>query len=119
MRKFLAIAVLFAFAVLFWMYHRDSQSRNVRAEMIRLVDDMDLSVSWREETRQLVRQHHKPAFDKALDVSRGIGEKFDAAVYQNEVFDRVIEQLRGEGQFDLADKLSDLRKYHRLVVTER
>jgi len=117
MRKVLAIITLAVFAVGIYATIRDRQSRNVKSEMLRLVGDLDLTPQQHDRVRGMVETEHDFIFDRALDLSRHRGHKFDAKEYQDEMFARLIERAKGEDP-DLAERLSTQQKHHELVVSE-
>ncbi len=119
MRKLLAGIVIVAFAIGFYTYRQGGASVNVKTEMLRLVDDLNLSPGQHETTRRMVELHHEAVYGDALDISRDRGRKFDVKLYQEELFRRMIDQARQDGDADLADRLSAQRNDIQLVVTEQ
>lgn len=119
MRKLFAGVVLVAFAVGFYAYRQGGASVKVKSEMLRLVDDLKLSPEQHEAARRMVELHHEAVYGDALDISRDRGRKFDASLYQEEFFRRMIDQARQDGDAELADRLSAQRNDIRLVVTEQ
>lgn len=119
MRKLLGGLCVVVFAVVFYNFYRGDASGRVKAEMLRLVDDMELSTGERAEIKQLVEAHHDQAFDHALHFNRERGRKFDEKSYYDELFTRIVDQARGDGHAELADKLSRQKDNHYLEVTER
>ena len=94
-------------------------SRRIKAEMLGVIEDMNLPSEWQEEATWLVEAAHKEAFDSALDVTRKLGRKFDERIYYNEVFDLIINRAREDGQPQLAERLANERSSFLLHVTER
>jgi hypothetical protein len=119
MRKLLAGAVIVAFAIGFYAYRHGGASANIKSEMLRLVDDLNLSPEQHEAASRMVELHHEAVYGDALDISRDRGKKFDAGLYQEEFFRRMIDQARQDGDADLADRLSAQRHDIQLVVTEQ
>ncbi|MEK7711083.1 MAG: hypothetical protein AAB341_04225 [Planctomycetota bacterium] len=119
MRKLLAGVVIVAFAIGFYAYRHGGASTKVKSEMLRLVDDLNLSPEQHEAARRMVELHHEAAYGDALDISRDRGQKFDARLYQEVLFRRIIDQARQDGDADLADRLSAQRNDIQLVVTEQ
>jgi hypothetical protein len=119
MRKLLAGVVILAFAIGFYAYRHGGASANIKIEMLRLVDDLKLSPEQHEAGRRMVELHHEAVFQNATDISRDRGRKFDARLYQEELFRRMIDQARQDGDADLANRLSAQRNDIQLVVTEQ
>jgi len=119
MRKLLGGLCVVVFAVVFYNYYRSEASGRVKAQMLRLVDDMELSAGERAETKRLVETCHVLAFDAALHINRELGRKFDEKSYYDELFTRMVDQARGDGHAELAQKLSQQKDLHSLEVTER
>jgi hypothetical protein len=118
-RKLLAGIVIVAFAIGFYAYRHGGASTNVKSEMLRLVDDLNLSAEQHEAARRMVEFHHEAVYGDAMDISRDRGRKFDAGLYQEEFFRRMIDQARQDGDADFADRLSAQRNDIKLVVTEQ
>jgi hypothetical protein len=117
MRKLLAVVTVAVFAVGIYSYFRDRESLKIKTEMLRLVDDLDVSPKQRDRVRGIVESAHNSVFERALDLSRERGHKFDAKLYQDEMFARMIELARSEDA-DLAERLSTQQRHHELVVSE-
>ena len=118
MRKTIAGVVLLAFAVGFYTFRQDRASAAIKAEMLRLVDDLDLSPDQHSSIRQLVELHHDGVFRDATDIARDRGETFDEKLYQDELFRRMIDQARDDGDVELAKRLSNQRNHIKLIVRE-
>jgi len=119
MRKLLGGLCVVVFAVVIYNYYRGDASGRVKAEMLRLVDDMELSAGESAETKRLVEGHHEQVFDHALHVNRELGGKFDEKSYYDELFTRMVDQARDDGHAELAQKLALQKDDHSLEVTER
>ena len=119
MRKLIGGLCVVVFAVVFYNYYRGDASGRVKAEMLRLVDDMELSAGEKAETSRLVEAHHGQAFDHAIHINRELGRKFDEKSYYDDLFTRMMDQARGDGHAELAEKLSQQKNNHSLEVTER
>jgi hypothetical protein len=117
MRKMLAAVTVVVFAVGIYSYFRDRESLKIKNEMLRLVDDLDLSSQQRDRARGMVELAHNSVFAQSLDLSRERGRKFDAKLYQEEMFSRMIAQALSEDA-DLAERLSTQQRHHDLVVNE-
>ena len=118
-RWLIIVAILIAVAVGFYSYRRESAGEGVKAEMLAIVDEMGLPPDWRDEVIQLVEAAHPEAFNKALDVTRERGRKFDARGYYDELFRIVIAWARDDGRTELADRLANEQPRFSLDVTER
>ena len=118
MRKVLAVVTVVVFAVGIYSYFRDRESLKIKSEMLRLVDDLDLTPPQRDRARGMVETHHLSVFARALNLSRERGHKFDAKLYQDEMFARMIEQSRSDDP-DLAERLSTQQRHHELIVSEK
>ena len=118
MRRLLGGLCVVVFAVAFYNHYRGDASGRVKAEMLKLVDDMELSAGERTETKRLVEACHGQAFDYALDVNRKLGRKFDEKSYYDQLFTRMVDQARGDGHAELAQKLTQQKDSHSLDVTE-
>lgn len=117
MRKILMLIVLVG--VGYWTYRHDAASKRIKTEMLAIVDEMDLSPVGREEVKQLIAQFHARLFDRAMDVGKRHGSKFDDELYYNEMFRQVVEQLRADGDDAFADKVDRVKGDSSLVVTEQ
>ena len=116
MRKLLAVVTIAVVTVGTYTYSRDRESLKIKNEMLRLVDDLELSPQQRDRARGMVESAHNSVFASALDLSRERGHKFDARLYQEEMFASMIAQARNEDA-DLAERLST-QHHHDLVVSE-
>ncbi len=119
MRKLLAGLGLVVFAVVFYNYYGGDSSKRVRTEMLRLVGDMELSDAERAEAQRLVETFHDATYQNSLDIGRKVGSKFDEKSYYDELFARMTDQARSDGNSELAQKLSAQKDLHSLHVTER
>ena len=117
MRKVLAVVTVAVFAVGIYSYLRDRESLKIRSEMLRLANDLELTPPQLNRVRGMVESMHNSVFARALDLSRERGRKFDAKLYQEEMFARMIERAKVEDA-DLAERLSTQQKHHELVVSE-
>lgn len=117
MRKVLAVVTVVVFAVGIYSYIRDRESLKVRSEMLRMMNDFELSAPQLNRVRAMVESMHNSVFAHALDLSRDRGRKFDVKLYQDEMFARMIERARADDP-DLAERLSTQQKHHELVVSE-
>jgi hypothetical protein len=86
--------------------------------MLRLANDLELTPPQLNRVRGMVELMHNSVFAQALDLSRARGRKFDATLYQEEMFTRMIDRAKGDDP-DLAERLSTQQKHHELVVSER
>jgi len=118
MKKVLAIITVGVFAVGLYSVIRDRESLKVKDGMLKLVDDLELTVPQRARVRLLVEAEHVAVFDKSLDLSKSRGAKFDAKLYQDEIFSRIIAHTRSD-EPELAEKLSMQQRHHELVVREK
>ena len=118
-RKILGVLCVVVSAVLFYNYMRSDSSNRIKNEMLRLLDDMELTAEERAEAKRLVEAHHAAVFESALDVSRKLGNKFNENLYYDELFTQMIDQASADGHSELAQKLDSQRKLHSLNVTER
>lgn len=119
LRWLISLVVVVAVGVTFYTKLREDASRRIKTEMVGVIEDMSLPRDWHEEATWLVEAAHKEAFDKALDVTKKLGRKFDERVYYNEIFDLIINRAREDGKTRLADRLADERSRFLLHVTER
>lgn len=117
MRRALAVITVAVFSMGIYSYFRDHESAKIKSEMLRLVNDLDLTPGHLNQVRNMVEMLHDSAFADALDISRDRGQKFDARLYQDEMFARMIAQTRGPDP-DLAERLSTQQRHHELVVSE-
>lgn len=118
MRKALAVITVAVFAVGIYSYFRDRESIKIKSEMLRLVNDLELSPPQLNRVRGMVEALHNSVFAGAMDVSRDRGRKFDAKRYQEELFTRMIELSQSDDP-DLAERLSTQQRHHELVVSEQ
>jgi hypothetical protein len=119
MRNVVALIIVVCIGIGVFVQRRTSASREIRSQMLQIVDDMDLAAQERTDVKSLVAHHHEQAFAAALDMSRRLGRKFDERSYYEEVFGLVTGSLRAEGKAFLADKIDRLKEFHVLSVTER
>ena len=117
-RALLALVVIGAAAAAFFAYRRGDAAAEVKREIVAIVGEIGLPPDWRATAEQYVHAAHEKAFHKAMDVTRRLGEKFDAKVYYDEVFELIIAWAREDGKPDLAARLDDARKTYSLQVTE-
>lgn len=117
-RWLLALVILTGVAAGFYSFRRQSSSDRIKAEMLAIIDDMELPPAWGDEVEQLILVAHEQAFRKALDVTRPHGQKFDAKAYYDEVLTLVIAWAREDGREQLADRLENERDRFSLRATE-
>ena len=118
MRKLLVGVVLVAFAIGFYSYRLGGAGTEIKLEMLRLADDLDLTPQQHDAVRRMVEFHHDAVFKDSVDISRDRGQRFDARLYQEELFRRMIEQAAHDGDSELSDRLFAQRNAIQLVVTE-
>lgn len=118
-RNILMLLVLVAVGVGYWTYRHDAASKYIKIEMLAIVDDMDLTPVGRDDVKQLIARFHAGLFDRALDVGKRHGRKFDDTFYYDEMYRKVVEQLRTDGDDALADKVDRLKGEFSLAVTEK
>jgi hypothetical protein len=119
MRNVVALILVIGVGVGVFMYRRGSASDEIKTQMLLIVDDMDLPAQERGEVKALVSQFHRQAFNRAMDVSKQLGRKFDEKSYYEEVFSLVVTRLREEGNTLLADNVERRHTFHSLSVKER
>ena len=119
MRKTLTLLLVAVVGVAFYLYRREAADEQVKAQMLMIAEDMALTPAECDEVKSLISQFHEQAFDKALDLSRQFGRKFDAHLYYEEVLRLVVTRLRSDGRAPLGDKVERQQPYHSLSVTER
>ncbi len=119
LRWLISLVVVIAVGLTFYAKLREDASRRIKTEMVGVIEDMSLPPDWHEEATWLVEAAHKEAFDKALDVTKKLGRKFDERVYYNEIFDLIVNRAREDGKTQLADRLAGERSRFLLHVTER
>ena len=119
MRNVIALLIVVGVGVGVWKYLQGTASDEIKNQMLLILDDMDLSAQERNEIKPLLSQFHEQAFDRALDISKKHGQKFDEKSYYDEVFNLVVGELREKGNVLLADKVERLQTLHSLTVTER
>lgn len=118
-RKILMLVLLVAAGVGYWTYRHDAASNYIKAEMLAIVDEMDLTPVGRADVKQLIVRFHAGLFDRALDVGKQHGRKFDDTFYYDEMYRQVVEQLRADGDDAFADKVDRLKGEFFLSVTEK
>ena len=118
-RKILMLLVLVAVGVGYWTYRHDAASKHIKTEMLAIVDEMDLTPVGREDVKQLIVHFHAGLFDRALDVGKRHGSKFNDKFYYDEMYRQVVEQLRADGDDNFADKVDRLKGEFSLAVTEK
>ena len=111
--------ILVAVAYTLYTQRRQDIAEPLEAQIRGVIRDMDLSPEWEAEVLRLAEQAHAQAFDKAMDVTQGLGRKFDENAYFTEVFDRAIAMARESGMDRLADSLDRQRQHFRLTVVEQ
>ena len=104
-RMLLLLVIAAAVAIGFYTYRQQGSSANIKAQMLGILDDMNLPPDWHEEAVLLLGTAHEKAFNKALDVTKQHGRKFDVEVYYKEAFGLMIAWAREDGKSDLADRL--------------
>jgi len=119
LRWLISLGVVVAVGITFYTHRRQDASRRIKAQMVGVIEDMSLPRDWREEATWLVEAAHKEAFDKALNISKKLGRKFDERVYYNEIFDLIVNRAREDSKTQLADRLADERSRFLMHVTER
>jgi len=113
-----ALAITAASGAAVYRHLHTRASHRVRTEILRVADDMDLPANRREDVKRFIAGAHDEAFDRALDVTRTHGRKFDEQLYFSEVFDRVIAQARAANMDDLAETIDRQRRQFSFTVTE-
>lgn len=119
MKGFVSLLLLVGVGVGVYIYLQEDASKSIKAEMARLIDDMEINPEWREEASVLFTACHEKAFEAALDVTQRLGKKFDSDTYYNKVLEMMQERAREDGNTLLADKLEEQKPLHTLKVTER
>lgn len=117
-RTLFALIVIAVAATTVFLYRRGNAGAEVKREIVAIVNEIELPQDWRTTAEEYIHAAHEKAFNKAMDVTRKFGEKFDAKVYYDDIFDRIIAWARDDGKADLAAKLEEARKAHSLRVTE-
>ncbi len=124
-RWLLSVAVLAGVAVGGYAYLYGRASDTVKAEVLKVVDEMfestetsKLAVPDRTAMRRYIEAAHADAFEQALDVKRQHGRKFDGPLYFRLVFDSVIARARAEGRARLADTIEREREHFTFETTE-
>lgn len=117
-RWLISVVVLGIFALVAYNYLYSKASDGMRAEVLKIVDEMALESQWRPEVRRLIEEAHEEAFAAALNIREQLGRKFDAKRYIDELFDRVVAYAREEGRDRLADTVERERHAFSLDVSE-
>ena len=86
MRYVLAVVLIAAVAIGVYVYRHDAASSQVKNATLGIADDMALFEPERAEVRILISRYHEQAFNKALDIVKDSGHKFDADAYLGEIF---------------------------------
>jgi len=118
MRNFIALLLLVGVGVGVYLYKSENGSKKIKAEMSRLIDDMQIKPEWKQEAGALFNAVHEKAFQAALDVTQKLGKKFDDETYYNKVIEMMEQRAREEGKQKLADTLEEEKSLHSLSVTE-
>ena len=119
MRNVIALVVILAVGIGIFVYRHDSASDRIKTEMLAIAKDMELSPQEHNEVNHLITVYHEQAFNKALDISRKRGDRFDVQVYYDEIFRLVLGSLRTDDESALADRIEKQKDYFTLKVTER
>jgi hypothetical protein len=106
-------------AVTVYSHLRARASERVKAEIVKVADIMALSPEMRAELTDLLEAAHEEAFNKALDLKRKHGQKFDERLYFDEIFTGVVSRARASGMHDLADTVEREREHITFAVTEK
>lgn len=102
-----------------YVYLYDRASDTVKAEVLKVVDEMFDSTENRIAIRRFIENAHADAFAQALDLKREHGRKFDGPLYFRLVFDSVIARARAKGLTRLADTVERERKYFTFETAEK
>ncbi len=105
MRYVLAVVLIAAVAIGVYVYRHDAASSQVKNATLGIADDMALFEPERAEVRILISRYHEQAFNKALDIVKDSGHKFDADAYLGEIFTLITADLRENGRGSIADKI--------------
>ncbi len=119
LRWSVTLVVLTAVALGTYSYLYRRVSDRVRAEVLRIADDMTTSSEDRDVVRRLLAEAHDPAFERALDLTKARGRQFDGEQYFSEVLDRVVAGARAEGLDALADSVDRQRQHFTFTVSTR
>ena len=104
-RMLLLLVIAAAVAIGFYTYRQQVSSGNIKAQMLGILDDMDLPADWHEEAVLALETAHEEAFNKALDVTKQHGSKFDVESYYQDAFGLMIAWAQEDGKNELADRL--------------
>lgn len=118
-RWLLSVAVLAGVSAGGYAYLYGRASDTVKAEVLKIVDEMFDSTENRIAMRRFIENAHADAFARALDVKREHGRKFDGPLYFRSVFDSVIASARAEGLTRLADTVEREREHFTFETTEK
>ena len=110
MRKVLGVVVLAVAIVVAFIWYQGQVSGQVKAEMLSLVNRMELSADERADVRGLVEELHDGAYELARQVAQGSGKRYDTTKYLDELFAALQSKLRSAGKAALADKLAAERE---------
>ena len=119
LRWLLSVAVIAVGSAVAYRHLSAQASERVRAEIVKLADDMQIPDASREHVRWMIKQAHEKAFPAALNILNDTGKKFDDARYVNTIFDEIIRIAREEGNDTLADIIQKERAYIKLHVDEQ
>lgn len=119
MRYALAVIVVAAVGVAFYLYRQDAASGVVKREMLAIVEDMGLGPDAVAEVQRMVETFHDEYYSRAMDVSKKLGRKFDESAYYNQLVDHIVGVARDSGLDEIADRLALEKDSHRLVVSEQ
>jgi len=118
MRKLFGfVAFILIIGGVLWYFRGDNGAR-VKSQLISALGAIPLSDAERADVRQWIESAHQAAFDKAMDLRRKVGERFDAQAYFSDVIGRASSRARDLGREELAEKLEDMRNRLTFTVTD-
>ena len=118
-RSLFALLVILVAAAVVFLSRRHDAAAEVKREFLAILQEIKLPEDWRTTAEQYVHAAHEKAFNKALDVTKAMGKKFDEKIYYDDLFDRIIAWAKEDGKTELADRLGIARKNYTFHVTER
>ena len=118
-RWLLSVSVIAIGSVVAYRHFKSKASERVRAEIVKLADDMQIPGASREHVRWMIEQAHEKAFSAALNIMNDTGKKFDETIYVETIFDELIRIARSEGNDDLADTIQEERAFIKFDVQEQ
>jgi hypothetical protein len=119
MRRLIGLVACVAVIAVAYVCIREDNSARVKREILKTADHMELTPDERTEVRRYIERGHEAAYRRALDLTNQVGSKFDSQAYFDDLFADIIDHARSEGNYELADKITEEKTRISFTVNEK